>query len=651
MKNRLSRLRLRLPAFALQACLVALTCLASPSVLAVNPNLPDIGNMGQTRWSNNQPSHFSPNVFSGEVTRIEITVPPQHGVAEVRGLEMIYTPNPGYVGGDGFYYTAYNNAGRAWQDGNVALMINPPQLSTYYPQLAQGRYGEAYDTQIKINGGSEPYRFSVVSGALAPGVTLSANGQLSGVPTVTGNHAFSVRVVDAWGFEATTDLVIPVARAYPDITVGAGTLSRVYGDDDFELPLPQSNSPGEFTFTSSNPAVATINGRTVTLVGEGYTQILISQAATDNYEGDRRVVMLFVGPRPDPAADAQVVAGIQAQVDASQRFAQVQGDNIHDRLRQVRNGSNSSRFNVALAYAGNGGGMALPLERAGDGLVQTLPQLPAGWGLWAAGTATFGRGRGGLDFDTGGLSVGADRAVGERVLLGMAGSVGRQQSESGDGNSTTDADQRSLALYGLWRAGGNVFVDAMLAAGTLDFDLVRWNAQAGDSLRGRREGEQWFGALTLGYDHQASEGTVLTGYGRVQTQHARLDAYQEQGAVQYALAYGSQAVRSDALAIGIEGSHAIAAGRLQWRPFWNLEYRRVLEGDSALAMNYVRKPRIEDYRLALAGEDVNTVALGGGIDLKLDSGWLFSLQLGHEQGGNSLRSNRIGVQVRYDMDR
>lgn len=95
MEHSFSWLRARLPGMLLTACLVVMTCLAAPFALAVNPDLPSIGSMGQTRWSNNQSSVFPPNVYSGEVTRIEITVPPQHGVAEVRGLEMVYTPQPG----------------------------------------------------------------------------------------------------------------------------------------------------------------------------------------------------------------------------------------------------------------------------------------------------------------------------------------------------------------------------------------------------------------------------------------------------------------------------------------------------------------------------------------------------------------------------
>jgi hypothetical protein len=35
------------------------------------------------------------------------------------------------------------------------------------------------------------------------------------------------------------------------------------------------------------------------------------------------------------------------------------------------------------------------------------------------------------------------------------------------------------------------------------------------------------------------------------------------------------------------------------------------------------------------------------MDLQLDSGWMFSLLLGHEQGRNAMRSNSIGLQVRF----
>ena len=59
--------------------------------------------------------------------------------------------------------------------------------------------------------------------------------------------------------------------------------SKNLGDASFALTAPQSNSTGAFTYSSSNPAVATVSGTTVTIVGAGSTTITATQAATDSY--------------------------------------------------------------------------------------------------------------------------------------------------------------------------------------------------------------------------------------------------------------------------------------------------------------------------------------------------------------------------------
>jgi len=431
-----------------------------------------------------------------------------------------------------------------------------------------------------------------------------------------------------------------------------GDLQKVYGENDFELPVPQSNSSGAFTFTSSNPAVATVSGRTVTLEGEGSTTLTATQAATPNFLAGTVAVTLVVNARPDPTLDAQVSGGIQAQVDASVRFAQVQGDNIRDRLRQVRGGTNASNLAFAMAYAGGQGvpGLTLPVGRVAEA---ALPALPEGWGLWLAGTATFGkagrngRSGGGFDFNTGGITLGADRAVGEQVLLGVAGSWGKQGTDFDGTPSKVDADQRSLAVYGLWRMGEHLFVDGLLANGQLDFDLTRWSEPANASAHATRAGDQWFGALTFGYEHRNATGMTLTGYGRYDGHRATLDGYRERGLGIYDLGYGRQKVDNSALAVGLEGSLGIKRERLNWRPHWSIEYRSALENRGDVTMNYLQRPQGTDYVLAMRSYNDDMLALGAGMDLQLDSGWMFSLLLGHEQGRNAMRSTSIGLQVRF----
>ncbi len=75
------------------------------------------------------------------------------------------------------------------------------------------------------------------------------------------------------------------AAFYPDASLsGFSVASKTFGDAPFALTAPSTNSDGAFTYSSSNPAVATISGRTVTIVGAGTTTITATQAATFNYK-------------------------------------------------------------------------------------------------------------------------------------------------------------------------------------------------------------------------------------------------------------------------------------------------------------------------------------------------------------------------------
>lgn len=643
-----------LPRLMIGVLSVALLWLPSTGVMAVPVPVeppPSVGTIGWTRESSNVPSASPANVYSGEVTSLQITTQPNHGVVVVRGLEMIYTPAPGYLGTDVYYYTATGPGGTS-QPASIWYSMIAPTFRAASP-LRNPTYGAAYAGGLQIEGGSAPYQYRLSQGGLPPGIAMDSAGLFSGTPTAVGTYTLSVVIKDAYGFEGNVQQVMQVLPGNPSISwdVGGG-LQRILGEDDFELPLPQSNSLGEFTFVSNNPAVATVKGRSVTVVGEGRATITAVQAAAGNYTTARRTIQLTVAPRPDPTTEASVVTSIQAQSDASMRFAQVQSSNIRDRLRQLRSGSNPVSFNVALAYAGNDGmpGLAVPLSQASDGMAKTLPRMPEGWGIWAAGTATFGkagRNRGGFDFDTGGLSIGADRAIGERVLLGMVGSLGRQDTELDDASSHSDADQRSLALYGLWRAGEHVFVDALLASGKLDFDIARWSSPADDVMHASRQGSQWFGSLTFGYEKQFGDSMTLTGYGRYDGQRAQLDGYREHGMALYALSYGRQNVRNNALALGVEGSHLLQGPKARWRPFWSFEYRQNDVQRVDVTMNYVQRPTVGEYLLSMPGYSENVLSVRGGLDLQLSRAWLFSLLLGHEQGGNQLRNNSIGLQVRY----
>lgn len=441
-------------------------------------------------------------------------------------------------------------------------------------------------------------------------------------------------------------LDVDIASAVPTL-VWPEELRKVYGEPAFDLANPQSPSAGAFTFTSSDPDVASINGRTVTLHAEGETVITATQAAAGSYAAASVEMRLQVEVRPDPTRDPGVVGLLQAQVDASVRFATAQQSNIRDRLRQVRSGANASSNAVTLAYAGGDDrqGLSVPVGQATGGV---LPALPQGWGAWASGTATFGkRGRvGGYDFQTDGITLGADRAFGEHLLLGVAGSLARNDSDLDGTASRLKADQRSLALYGLWRRGEHLFVDGMLATGRLDFDIRRWSDDAGALGTAARDGEQWFGSLALGYERRG-ERMALTGYGRLDASRTTLEAYREYGLDLYDLAYRRQEVENSTFALGIEGSYQVGGANGRYRPFWTLEYRQAIDDKGEAAMNYVVWPHPTDYRLGMQSYNDNALSLAAGVDVKLRPGWLLSLLFGHEQASNSTQGSTLGLRLSY----
>lgn len=73
---------------------------------------------------------------------------------------------------------------------------------------------QAYSHTLTVSGGQAPYRFTIVSGALPAGLTLTnLRGVLEGVPTAQGNYPFTVRVTDSRGETADRALLLTVAAA------------------------------------------------------------------------------------------------------------------------------------------------------------------------------------------------------------------------------------------------------------------------------------------------------------------------------------------------------------------------------------------------------------------------------------------------------
>ena len=81
--------------------------------------------------------------------------------------------------------------------------------------LPNGTVGVAYSQTITGSGGALPYTFAVTAGALPAGVTLSANGVLTGTPTTGGQSIATIRATAANGCFAERSFTVSIVTAVP----------------------------------------------------------------------------------------------------------------------------------------------------------------------------------------------------------------------------------------------------------------------------------------------------------------------------------------------------------------------------------------------------------------------------------------------------
>ncbi len=129
----------------------------------------------------------------------------------VVGSQVRITGNPSQAGTTSFRLTVRDSVlQQAFRNYtiNVAAPSEPLQLLTTV--LNGATVGVNYSSGLDATGGAPPYRFSIVSGALPPGIALSAAGILLGQPTTAGTYRFDLEVIDSLGNREGRSLSLPV---------------------------------------------------------------------------------------------------------------------------------------------------------------------------------------------------------------------------------------------------------------------------------------------------------------------------------------------------------------------------------------------------------------------------------------------------------
>jgi large repetitive protein len=150
-------------------------------------------------------------------------------------------------------------AGLSATEATSITIVPGPSLTFSAPP--QGWTNTVYSDTLTATGGTTPYTFSISSGSLPPGISLSASGVLSGTPTSTGTYSFTVKLTDAAGQTTTKATTLTVATgvttnfaAPPSGSVGIAysyTLTATGGTTPYTWSVNAGTLPPGITLSSA----------------------------------------------------------------------------------------------------------------------------------------------------------------------------------------------------------------------------------------------------------------------------------------------------------------------------------------------------------------------------------------------------------------
>jgi hypothetical protein len=112
------------------------------------------------------------------------------------------------------------SATQAGVTGSTTLTVQTAPLTITTTSLPDAAQNSPYSVTLAASGGTPPYKWSLASGTLPPGLGLSTGGVISGTPTTRGAFSFTVGVTDGTR-SATQALNLTVSG--PIVTIWAAT--------------------------------------------------------------------------------------------------------------------------------------------------------------------------------------------------------------------------------------------------------------------------------------------------------------------------------------------------------------------------------------------------------------------------------------------
>jgi uncharacterized protein with beta-barrel porin domain len=624
---------------------------------------------------------------TGPITSIAVAQAPAHGSATVNALNVVYTPASNFFGTDTFTYTATGPGGTS-APATVTVTVTPLAVPVAAAQSATVLAGQSVTVHATAGATGAPYTAVAIATPPAKGTAAVSGTDIVYTAPIDASGAVGIdyTLSNPFGTSQPAHITITVNP----VPLPAALTANVVAGRTVQVDLTSAAHGGPFT-AATLIAVSPASAGHANIHNSGTSGYTLEFTAANTYSGQAQVsytlsnayatsatatVTITVTGRSDPSKDAEVLGILQAQADSARRLAVGQINNFQRRLETLHTGAAGGGFTNGLSFssasarqhrdplAGLRGRdddwsrrfLVQPDEPSpGQGQRNDGGGQPGEWSVWTGGAVNFGKTQpgssdDGIDFTTSGISLGADRAFGDQFAAGAGIGYGHDASDVGKHDSRSTVDAYSAAIYGSYRPAPLVYVDALIGYQKMSFDAHRYVTDNGNTVTGSRDGKQWFASISVGYEHRAQDGMLVSPYARFDFARATLDSYTEHGDDVYALHYERQTVKTSTGVLGLRAQWTVKRDYGVWMPQLRAEFRHDFQGASIAAMRYADLLGGPLYQAALGNTSRNHTLVGAGVMLQTLSGW--SLRMEYQNLlDNSTRDNQsiqLGVEKKFD---
>ena len=404
------------------------------------------------------------------------------------------------------------------------------------------------------------------------------------------------------------------------------------------------------------PALNTLGQRSALSAGE---QDLLNQCRT-----------LIANSGTNPGAVAQgIVALTPEQASAPRKLvtqiSSVQVDNLTERLSALRSGARGISLRGLTVGIGEqtiqGGLLASAIDRgieSGGGASADEAWPFERLGIFITGDVQWGSkdkttNEDGFEFDTLGLTAGADYRFTDGLILGAAMGFASTEVDIDAAGGSLDGDSWSLSLYGTYYPTDHFYLEGSATYGWDSYDQDRNIAYSllGNTRQAKAnfDGDQYTLLFGAGYD-LIRGGSIIDMYGRLRYTSASLDDYREQGANGLDLVIAGQDATSLSSILGAQLSRSISTSKAVLIPQGWIEWEHEFEkGDDEVQGYFANDPNRFGFALPTDALDTDLIRLGVGLGAQFGQGRIAFVSFQTSLGMENYSEHNVTAGVRMEF--